>query len=866
MRIGFFARGLFLGKGGIQRFCARISRSMYQRGHECIIFHHGSGDGKPLYPLPEEVQTCDLSLNDVDSLRRARGLVRDTNLDVLCVMATGTIRRFFLYICNNTGLPLLMSERCSPYEIETFFVNRWERLACFAAADGIHLLSQNYLPSLPAFLQQRTTVIPNPALPFVPVDWDKEKALRKRLLSVARLEENQKRLSLLIHASSLLVEEFPDWDWYICGNGPWHDEYAALINDLGLESRVKLVGPVDDVESWYMSSHLFCLPSAFEGCPNALLEAQSYGLPAVGFSECPGVNELIIHGENGMLAPEMTPACLAETLRPLMSDDSLRRSMGEKAREAMRIRYDEENIFDQWEEMLQKTAAYKNRTHLNYQQFTAEEHTQLALRAIPSQDSQFENLKSEEEQAELTLRAILSQNNPFVSLGMPRSKKRKPQYPIEARLRARLRKGVVNDFLPKKTQKGLLLMNNAGKAKTVSIYCGALNPGGAERQAVILARALSYAGIAVHIICTKLDGRHGHYLDLLKNTKVKIHALNQKDLAAGAAFAKKYPSQYLPISNFSLHRVRFYKLLGKLAAIAPDILHCYLDHANCIGGCAGLHAGIPGILLSIRNMDPKKSGKAYDDWVLPIYKFLQPRANVRLEANSRQGAEDYAKWLDIPFEKIAINHNGIDPNNYTVSDQMRRGNMRRLLNIGDNTPVVLYIARNVQQKCPVDMLDIAALLRKQIPDVHFLVAGRGFERAGKFAPIVRERGLADTVRLLGLRNDIPDLLAAGDILLLTSRAEGLPNAAMEAMCTGLPVVATSVGGVPDLVRHGTDGIIHTVGDVGGMADSLELLLSDPALRQNMGKNARERMVNNFTVDKLVNRTLNQYAALLGHEI
>ena len=386
------------------------------------------------------------------------------------------------------------------------------------------------------------------------------------------------------------------------------------------------------------------------------------------------------------------------------------------------------------------------------------------------------------------------------------------------------------------------------KTLTVCLYIQSLCPGGSERQVALLANALSRLRVNVHIICNRLDGINGHYLGLLKGADVKTHALNDKNFAALPAFLK----------------IHFFRLLGKLHEIAPDILHCYLDDPNCQGGCAGLYAKTPGVLLSCRNVDPKSARRAYALWARPVYKFLQRRANVRMEANSLHGAASYANWLGIPASEIAVNHNGVEPGIYATREPERRDALRRSLNIGAACPVVLYLARNVEQKCPGDMLDVAAQVRRQVPGAYFLVAGQGFEQGGAFAALVRERAVSDTVYLLGIQpeTDIPDLLAAADVLLLTSRIEGIPNVAMEAMCAGLPVVATSVGGVPELVRHGEEGFLHSVGDINGMADSLVLLLENPELRQRMGEKGKDRIINNFTVDKLVERTLRQYAAML----
>jgi glycosyltransferase involved in cell wall biosynthesis len=306
-------------------------------------------------------------------------------------MSSSAVRLWFLPVFNNTGFPLLMSERSSPMVIETLRWNRPERLASFAASDGIHLLSKTYLDSTPDFLHERVTIIPNPAPEAVPVNWRKEEAPRKRLLAVSRLTEIDKKLSLLIRAFSSLADEFSFWDCSICGDGRDLANYVELIRSLNLEDRVILEGAVDDVDSHYEMAHIFCMPSAYEGSPNALLEAQSHGLPSVGFALCSGVNEIIVHGENGLLAETMDAAGLARTLRPLMESVELRRKMSGKAH-ALLFRYDEGAIFRQWEEMLRKVARQKGRTRLNLPLPTEEERTELILREIVSRRNPLQGL------------------------------------------------------------------------------------------------------------------------------------------------------------------------------------------------------------------------------------------------------------------------------------------------------------------------------------------------------------------------------------------------------------------------------------------------------------------------------------------
>lgn len=364
MKIGILSQLLFTHKGGLERFSARLASEMCRRGHDCIIFHLGGGNGTSQYPLPKEVRTYDLALTGVQSLKSARRALQNEDLDLLCNLFSAETALWVLPLCKGLGIPLLMSERCSPHEVETLLWNRVERIACLSIADAIHMQSVHYLYSLPDYLKKRTTIIPNPVPRAQALNFEKEVSCRKYILAVSRLEEIQKRLSLLIEAFGLLAENFSDWDCYICGNGSCYEFYTGMISKLKLDGRVKLKGIVHDVEKYYADAHLFCIPSAYEGFPNALLEAQSYGLPSVGFACCGGVNEIIISGVNGILAEEMTPESLARALAPLMKDVQLRHRMSNKSLNLL-CRYDKKMIFDKWESLFTSVSKSKKNTLLD---------------------------------------------------------------------------------------------------------------------------------------------------------------------------------------------------------------------------------------------------------------------------------------------------------------------------------------------------------------------------------------------------------------------------------------------------------------------------------------------------------------------
>lgn len=172
----------------------------------------------------------------------------------------------------------------------------------------------------------------------------------KILLCVGRLSY-QKNLEVLIKAFSLITDEFQDWTLQIIGDGENLNNLNNIVAESNIQNKVELRGAIKDIETAYEQANLFCLPSRWEGFPNALAEALAHGLPAVGFSECAGVNSLIQSGKNGLLASgNNDPMTLAKALQQLMASPDNRRDMGQEAIETVAL-YKPDAVFDQWERL-----------------------------------------------------------------------------------------------------------------------------------------------------------------------------------------------------------------------------------------------------------------------------------------------------------------------------------------------------------------------------------------------------------------------------------------------------------------------------------------------------------------------------------
>ncbi len=142
------------------------------------------------------------------------------------------------------------------------------------------------------------------------------------------------------------------------------------------------------------------------------------------------------------------------------------------------------------------------------------------------------------------------------------------------------------------------------------------------------------------------------------------------------------------------------------------------------------------------------------------------------------------------------------------------------------------------------------------PYIRLLIVGDGPQR-GAIERCIREQSLTDRVSVLGMRNDVPRLLAASDVFLLTSVSEGIPVTVLEAMAAGVPVVATAVGGLPELIRNEDSGLLAPAGDASGLANALLRLALRPALRSQFAGVARRRALTEFSAQAM----LVQYAAL-----
>jgi glycosyltransferase involved in cell wall biosynthesis len=188
--------------------------------------------------------------------------------------------------------------------------------------------------------------------------------------------------------------------------------------------------------------------------------------------------------------------------------------------------------------------------------------------------------------------------------------------------------------------------------------------------------------------------------------------------------------------------------------------------------------------------------------------------------------------------------------------------LRASLGIARDRFTIGWVGRMTAVKRAHDVLRTLSVLHERGVDAALVMVGDGPDRP-ELEALARELGVEQATHFVGFQDDVGPWFHAFDALLLPSRNEGTPVSAIETLAAGRPVVASRVGGVPDVVDDGTDGYLFPVGDVGAAADQLARLASDPELRRRMGEQGRERALARYRVPRLVDDVDRLYRALLA---
>ncbi len=338
-------------------------------------------------------------------------------------------------------------------------------------------------------------------------------------------------------------------------------------------------------------------------------------------------------------------------------------------------------------------------------------------------------------------------------------------------------------------------------------------------------------------------------------------------LLGGGPVAEELRACGVPVEVLGLGRLYAPRALAAAARLARglrsrgvDVLHTYLVSANVYGTLAGRLAGVGAVVTSRRDTGFSRNWRLrlVEEWL------VNPLAD-RVVANARAVAEAARRERGLGGEKVVVIPNGVDLGRFDPERHPReeaRAWAVREWGADDDEAVVGAIGSLTPVKGHTDLLEAAARVVARLPRTRFVLVGDGPSRPALEA-LARQLGLADRVVLAGVRADVARVLASFDVVALPSHTEGLSNVLLEAMAMARPVVATAVGGNPDVLRDGASGRLVPARDPAALAAGLAGMIEHPEAARRMGREARRDVELRFSLARMVEGYESLYRGLVG---
>jgi sugar transferase (PEP-CTERM/EpsH1 system associated) len=294
-------------------------------------------------------------------------------------------------------------------------------------------------------------------------------------------------------------------------------------------------------------------------------------------------------------------------------------------------------------------------------------------------------------------------------------------------------------------------------------------------------------------------------------------------------------------------------IIQKICKIVRDkkiqLIHTHNQGPNFYGSISGFLCGVPVV-------HTKHGQNNFENKKRVILDKISSFFTNKIICVSKDAENLCVDVVKIPKKKLKVILNGID------TDKFRPRKDRKLL-FNENDIIIGNVARLAEEKDHHTLLKATKILREWNYNIKVVIIGDGILRE-KLEGIARDYELNNDVVFLGMRNDIDQIVPEFDIFVLSSTSEGTPLTLLEAMSCGLPVIATDVGGNPEVVNDGETGFIIPPSDPTAIALKLKLLINDPGLRQKMGKDGRIRAIEKFSIKKTAREYFDLYCDILNN--
>ncbi|MEM3063583.1 MAG: glycosyltransferase [Nitrososphaerota archaeon] len=364
--------------------------------------------------------------------------------------------------------------------------------------------------------------------------------------------------------------------------------------------------------------------------------------------------------------------------------------------------------------------------------------------------------------------------------------------------------------------------------RNIIILVDALVPGGAETLAVNSAIGLKNLGHYNPIVCA--TRREGNVLEeRLRENGIEFISLGRN-------------------WTFEIHR--FSHLVRIIRERNVEVIHAHKDGSNFWGAIIGKLAGVSAIIAhvhgGISNLQNRMMNK--------VVASLSDKVIAVSESERRKLIE---KW-HFPDLKVIKIYNGVNANGYRIKPNLA---IRKELGLEADCPTVGIVAGLRPEKDHKTFLLSASKILKEFKNAYFLIVGDGIERE-KLEGFTSELGISRNCIFTGYRRDVSDILSIIDVGVLCSEREGLPLTLLEYMFSSKPIVATRVGGVPEVVQEGFNGFLVPPCDYNALAYKISLLLKNKDLALEMGRNGLSFVKQNFTIEAMLKKLEDLYNHIL----
>jgi glycosyltransferase involved in cell wall biosynthesis len=361
--------------------------------------------------------------------------------------------------------------------------------------------------------------------------------------------------------------------------------------------------------------------------------------------------------------------------------------------------------------------------------------------------------------------------------------------------------------------------------RRIVLVISTLTHGGAEVQVKNLAQQFARRGWDVHLVVVRTPEA---FVTDLRTGGVHLHSLDARGsgVAAGAL-------------------VRLVRLLRQLE---PEVVHSHMRGANILTRLARPFSGVKVLVCTAHNEKEGVNERGDSGSTELLYRCTDRLCDLTTNV-SRSAVARYIETRAAPPDRIRYVPNGIDLSAWG-RDREARAHHRDALALGQR-PTAISIGRFHPQKNHEMLLDAFARVLREIPDAVLLLVGDGPLRS-RLECLIEELGIGESVRLLGVRDDIPALLNAADCYVMSSRYEGLPVVLLEAAASHLPIVATAVGGNREIVRDGVTGVLVPPDDAEALsAGLLRILRMSETDRELLGNAGRAWVEATFDINRVV---------------